>query len=231
MSDILSKIVKIDFPENQFIKEEAVKNQIYLHHTVSGGKAKGDIDYWLSNPSRVATAIVIDRDGTPLQCFSTRHWGYHLGLEEKLFRELLIQYRPLDKTSIGVEIDSWGALIKHTDKKYYPMKWDTVLKKEVPYLAAGSIDDNKVVEYIGQGHRGFHAFEKYTEAQIQTLKELLLLWKDKWNIPLKYSDDIWNINKRALRGEPGVYNHVCVNKGKSDCHPQIELIQMLQTLS
>jgi N-acetyl-anhydromuramyl-L-alanine amidase AmpD len=230
MSDILSKIVPVDFPNDQFFKEETVKNQIYLHHTVSGGSAKGDIDYWLSNPSRVSTAIVIDRNGTPYQCFSTRYWGYHLGLEGKLFSEYLLSYRPLDKTSIGVEIDSWGALIKHTDKKYYPIKWDKDLKKEVPYLAAGPIDDNKVIEYMGQGHRNFHAFEKYTNLQIQTLKELLLLWKDKWNIPLKYNDDIWNISKRALKGEPGVYNHVCVNKGKSDCHPQIELIQMLQSL-
>lgn len=230
MSDILSKIVQVPFPDNQFRKEETTKSQIYLHHTVSGGKAQGDIDYWLSTPDRVATAIVIDRDGTPLQCFSTKLWAYHLGLESKLFREQLIAYRSLDSISIGVEIDSWGALIKHSDKKFYPIRWDINLKKEVPYLAAGHIDNDKVVEYTGQGYRGFHAFEKYTPEQIQTLKELLLLWKDKWNIPLTYHDDIWDISKRALRGEPGIYNHVCVNKGKSDCHPQVELIQMLKTL-
>jgi hypothetical protein len=210
---ILDKIINVPFPESQYKKEETIKNQIFIHHTVSGNNVQGDINYWLNTPGRIATAIVIDRNGTPFQCFSTKYWGYHLSLEVSLFKKHKIPYRLLDKNSIGVELDSWGGLTK---------------KKDIWY-SSGSTVVNNIVEYPN-GFRGFKAFEKYTDEQIQTLKELLLLWKDEWNIPITYNDDIWDINERALKGELGVYTHVCVNESKSDAHPQKELINMLKSL-
>jgi len=212
--DIKEKIKTVNFPETQYIKEEVNKTQIYLHHTVSGGSAQGDVDYWLSDDKRIATAIVIDRDGTPLQCFSTKYWGYHLGIPGSTFKKYKIPYQLLDKISIGVEIDSWGGLTKGKDNKWYSCT-------------------NKLVENVEEypkGFRGYYAFEKYTNEQIQSLKELLLLWKDKYNIPLNYNDNIWDVNTNALKGIAGVYAHVSVRSDKSDCHPQKELIDMLKSL-
>ncbi len=216
--NILDKIKIVNFPENQYFKDETVKKQIYLHHTVSGGSAQGDVDYWLSDTKRIATSIVIDRGGTPLQCFPSKYWGYHLGIEGKVFKKYKIKYQSLDKISIGVEIDSWGGLtFKKKDGKWYS-------------YAGKLVETENVIEYP-EGFRGYYAFEKYTDAQIKTLKELLLYWNKEWNIPLTYKEEIWGVYTDALKGVSGVYTHVSVRSDKSDCHPQKNLIEMLKTLS
>jgi len=210
---IKDKIKVVNFPNNQYFKEETIKKQIYLHHTVSGGTAQGDVDYWLSNPDRIATSIVIDRDGTPLQCFDSKYWAYHLGIPGKTFKKHKIKYQLLDKISIGVELDSWGGLTKGLDGRWYSY--------------ANKLVEN-FVEYP-EGFRGYFAFEKYTDAQIQTLKELLLYWNSQWNIPLTYKEE-WGVSKEALAGESGVWYHINVRSDKSDTHPQESLINMLKTL-
>lgn len=216
MSDILSKIVKVDFPNTQFIENETQKTQIYLHHTVSpSNNAMGVVNYWKSNSERVATHIILQSDGTPYQLYSTKYYAYHLGLKTDTFRAVKVPYKSLDSISIGIEICSAGGLTKQNGK------WKTSF--------GTTLTDDKVIEYPN-GFRGFKAFERYTDAQIQTVKELLLFWKDKWNIPLKYNAGIWDIYKPALQGLPGVYTHTSVRADKSDCHPQQELIMMLQSL-
>jgi hypothetical protein len=56
-------------------------------------------------------------------------------------------------------------------------------------------------------------------------------WKDVYsNIPYAYNADIWDVTSRALTGEPGIFAHVSYRPDKSDCHPQPELIQMLQSV-
>jgi hypothetical protein len=63
------------------------------------------------------------------------------------------------------------------------------------------------------------------------VKDLLLLWKDKYNIPLKYNEDIWDVTSRALKGEPGVYTHNSVRTDKVDIYPHPKMIAMLKSLS
>lgn len=216
MNSILNKIIQVNFPETQYIKEQTQKNQIYLHHTVSNGiNSLADINYWLSTTERIATSIIIQNDGTPYQCFSTKYWGYHLGVKKEVFAAHGIPYINLDKYSIGVEIDSAGGLTKKNGK------WYSCFDSVIP--------DNNVIEYPN-GFRGFYGFEKYTDAQIQTLRELLLYWNNVWKISLEYDETIFDINLNALKGNNGIYTHCSVRKDKSDVHPQIELINMLRGL-
>jgi N-acetylmuramoyl-L-alanine amidase len=216
----LNELIQVDFPEDQYFKEETNKNQIVLHHTVSGGDALGDINYWKSNPDKVATAIVADRSGKIYQCYSTKYWAYHLGLKTS-------SNVPLNKGSIGIEIDSWGGLVKHTDGNWYPAVWDTTLKKYTPNLKVKAIEN--VVEFT-QGFRGFYGFEKYTDAQIESVRKLLVFWNEKYKIPLKYNSDMWDISQKALNGESGVWTHVSYRSDKSDCYPDERLIAMLKSL-
>lgn len=220
-------IVNVQFPDNQYFKEEYNKTQITLHHTVSGPPARGDINYWLSTADRIATAYIVDRDGTVYQCFEPKYWGYHLGVRTADANAVGITYKRLDMTNIGIEIDSWGGLVKHTDNKWYPAYWDNNLKKNIPYLKAGAVAN--VVEYP-KGFRGYFAFEKYTTAQINATTELMSRLATAYNIPTTYNDNIWNINKNALTGVPGIYSHVSFRTDKSDAHPDSELITALKTL-
>ncbi len=217
----LNDIIKVDFPDNQYYREQTTKKQIVLHHTVSGKGVMGDIEWWKGTPERIATSIIIQYDGKIYQCFSSLYWAHHLGL--KTSNNVI-----LNKASIGVEIDSWGPLMKYQNK-WYPIIWSNSLKKEIPNIKQKPIDDNNVIIYPN-GFNGYYAFEKYTNNQIDSLRKLLIYWGDRYNIPLDYNDDMWSVSERALSGVSGIWTHVSYRSDKSDCHPQPELIEMLKSL-
>ena len=74
----LTKVKVYPFPENKYFKEEFNKTQVILHHTVSGPGIDGDVNTWINSKDRVATAIIIARDGTPYNLFPSKYWAYHL---------------------------------------------------------------------------------------------------------------------------------------------------------
>ncbi len=214
--NILKKIKSVDFPEDQYLPRVTEKNQIVLHHTVSPNNSiKGDINTWVNSKSRIATCIIIGGDGTPYQLFSSRYWGYHLGIKSKVFKKLGIPYQLLDDNAIGVEIDSAGGL-KKKDGKWV----DTY----------GYIIPNEEVQEYPNGYKGYYGFQKYTDEQIETLRELLIYWGNHYNIPLDYNDDMWDVSKNALSGKPGIWSHTSFRDDKSDIHPQSELVTMLTKL-
>lgn len=204
----LSKIKSVSFPSNKYFKEIYDKKQIVLHHTVSGPGIRGDLATWLKYKSRIGTCIIIDRDGTPNQLFSSKYWAWHLGVGKK----------SLDSTSIGIEFDNWGPLYK-----------DGNIYRTVAYK-------NKVNVPITQYQDKFRDeeyYESYTDAQIQTAGELIMFWNNRYGIPIDYKEDMWDVSKKALSGEPGIWTHCSYrpNPEKKDCHPQPELIDMLKSLS
>ncbi len=219
----LSKINKIDFPEEQYYNVDTPKNQIVLHHTVSY-RVQGDIDTWVSNPERVATCIIIGRDGVPNQLYSSKKWAHHLGitttfLKKMGFSDYGTRNQMLNKGSIGVEINNIGGLT---------MRKDGLLYDSYGY----KVDKSKyqIIEYE-EPFRGFKYFVKYTQEQIDTTAELLLYWNQVYGIPLNYNEDIWDISMRALNGEPGIFTHNSYRPDKSDIHPDPDMIAMLQSLS
>jgi len=215
----LNNIIQVDFPENQYMKEQTDKKQICLHHTVSGQGVDGDISWWLSTADRIATALIIGWDGKIYQCFSTKYWGHHLGIKAS-------NNTALNKGCIGIEIDAWGGLIK-SNNLWYPAKWDEVSKKNVPNIKAGAV---KNVQEYSQGFRGYFGFEKYTDKQIESVRELLVYFNEKYGIPLTYNESMWKLSQDALVGKTGIWTHVSFRQDKSDCHPQKELTDMLKSL-
>jgi len=210
----LSKIQSVDFPVDQYVAIATEKKQIVLHHTVSGKGIKGDVSHWVNTTSRVATSLIIDRKGVIHQCFSTKYWAHHIGMKGRVINELGTSKSnvELNNSSIGIELDSYGGLIKKDGK------FVTVYGNE--------IDKKDVVEYK-EKYRGYSAYEKYTEAQLATLKELLDFLCEKWSIPSKYNADMFDVSKNALNGVPGIWSHTSYRSDKSDVHPQSELIAAL----
>jgi N-acetyl-anhydromuramyl-L-alanine amidase AmpD len=211
------EIVQHTFPEDQYVREKHPKKQIVLHHTVSGPGVDGDIGWWKSTKERIATCILIARDGEVHQLYSSAYWAWHLGANNSV----------LDKQSIGIELDSWGWLLSHNGR-YYTTKMDPVTRKVIPNLKS-EIPANRVQVYQTP-YKGHYAYEKYTPEQIQSVKELLLLWNKTYGIPLTYKPQMWDYSKEAINGMPGVWSHTSYRKDKSDIHPQPELIEMLKSL-
>ena len=214
-------IKQIAFPASQYMQDVFPKKQIYLHHTAGNANAEQVFKGWAAYTERIATCVSISGKGTAtidgqiVQGFSSKYWAYHLGLKQDIFTKHKVPYQSLDKISIGIEICCWGQLTLK-DGKFY-----NYVNREVPA--------DQVCE-LEKPFKGYKYFHNYTDAQIESTKELLLLWKEKYGIPLEYNEDIWDITPRALKGEPGVYTHNSVRKDKVDIYPHPKLIEMLKSL-
>lgn len=225
MSLDVTKIKQVPLSESQYLKEEAVKTQIVLHHTAGNSSGPGTIKMWdTDDRGRIATCVTISGkglskdtyDGEICQAFSSKYWAYHLGIKGDVFRANGVPAKNLDKTSIGIEICSWGPLEKRGDKFY------NYVDREVP------VDQVTELATPYKGHKYYH---RYTDAQIESVRQLLTYWKQLYNIDLTYRDaDMWAVSKRALRGENGVYTHNSYRKDKTDIHPCPRMIAMLKTL-
>lgn len=226
----------LDFPSSQYIAEETDKSQIVLYHTASGRGVDGDFRSWLSNKERVATNVIIDYQGTINQLFSSRFWGYHLGVKQSDIRSLNLAKRPdqsvvLNKISIGIEIDSWGQLLKIKDRFVaYPNDFgrgnlrDKNGNKIITY-----VPDDRVVRYP-EKFKGYEYYEKYTDDQIESTFQLIKWYSAKYGIDVTYKDDIFGICDRALSMESGLYTHNSYRNDKRDIHPQPNLIEKLKQL-
>ncbi len=212
------KILQIpNFPVSQYYKEEMPKKIIVLHHTVSGSGVKGDINWWEKTSERVGTPYIVDREGIINQIFDDKYWIHHLGIKQYMLNQFgsRVSNDRLNQLSIGIEIDSWGGLVKKNGK------W---------YNSANQEMKCEEVQEYPRGYRGFYAFEKYTPKQLQATKELLQYLISKYNIPKEYNENMFDFNSQAIRGTHGIWTHTSYRPDKSDCHPQPELIAMLKSL-
>ena len=210
-----TKIVQKRLSNDQYIQEEHPKKQIYLHHTAGGGNPVAVANYFQQKEGKVATAFVIGEKGTIVQLFSSKHWAYHLGLKPEVFAEMGVTYRSLDKISIGIEICNFGPLKKQNG--YF-----------VNYVG-GRVDRSQVTELNGK-YKGHIFWQRYTDEQIESTRQLLVYLCDAYGISKDYFDSIFDIDKRALRGENGIFTHNSVRHDKSDIYPCPRMIQMLKNL-
>jgi N-acetyl-anhydromuramyl-L-alanine amidase AmpD len=208
-------IRQINFPKGQYFEQVFPKTQIYLHHTAGAPNADQVWQWWTQDKTPIATCVVIDDSGEIVQGFSSKFWAYHLGVKTSHFSVFKLPYKNLDQISIGIELTNWGQLNERNGKFYNYVN--------------GEIPPSQVYE-LRTPHKGFRYYHSYTDAQIESTKQLLLLWKEKYNIPLTYNEDIWGVSARALKGEPGVFTHNSVRNDKVDVYPHHKLVDMLKTL-
>ncbi len=211
----ISKIKQVRLKESQYFAEESAKTQIYLHHTAGNGNAEAVSRYWNGTSDRVATAFVVGQDGLIVQCFSSKHWAWHLGISKAEFKGQGAKYQNLDKDSVGIEVCNWGYL-KEKDGKFYN------------YVNTRVADS--MVTTLDEPFKGFKHWYKYTDAQIESTRQLLVYLCDTYNIPREYRAQIFSLDKEAFKGTPGIYTHNSVRKDKSDIYPCPRMIQMLENL-
>lgn len=211
----ISKIKQVRLKESQYFAEESAKTQIYLHHTAGNGNAEAVSRYWNGTSDRVATAFVVGQDGLIVQCFSSKHWAWHLGISKAEFKGQGAKYKNLDKASVGIEVCNWGYL-KEKDGKFY-----NYVNARVP---------ESMVTTLDEPFKGYKHWYKYTDAQIESTRQLLVYLCDTYNIPREYRAQIFSLDKEAFKGTPGIYTHNSVRKDKSDIYPCPRMIQMLENL-
>lgn len=219
-----AKIKQSPLKETEFYAEEVKKLQIYLHHTAGNASALNVMSDWNGDKrGRIATCMAISGpgaknspDGEIVQGFSSRFWAYHLGVKQEVFRAYKIPWRNLDEASIGIEVCNWGQL-ELRDGKFYnyvdrQVPWQEVTTLETPF----------------KGHKFYH---KYSDAQIESVRQLLIYWSEIYGIDLTYDyNQLFSVNTKALKGENGLYTHNSVRKDKVDIYPCPRMIAMLKSL-
>ena len=134
---------------------------------------------------RIATAFVIGGkstsngdsswDGVIVRCFPESQWAWHLGAKDT--------NGMFDKISVGIEICNYGPLTKSRTGQYM-----TYVNTPVP--------EDQVVA-LSKPFRGYNYYHKYTDNQLNSLRELLLYLSGRFGINLKLGLQEW-INKESL---------------------------------
>lgn len=235
----ISTILQYPLKADQYVPTDcsALKKIIVLHHTAGGHNPYAVVDYWNSTAERVGTPFVIGgtpaiagqkpdaakktwADGSIVQCFSSKYYDYHIYMAQPA-NKIDAKYKTfahdmdIAKQAIGIEICNWGFLTQK-DGKFY-----SYTNQEVPAA--------DIIEYP-TAYRGSKFYHKYTDAQVAAVCELVTYLCDKYGIPKDYNDDIFEINERALSGQPGIYTHSSFRSDKADIHPQPNLIAALKNL-
>lgn len=194
-------IKRIPLAANQYFTNRQKKTHIFLHHT-AGGSAASAVNSWASNKERVATAFIIERDGTIYNTFDPGCWAYHLGLRG---------FKSLEQASIGIELVSFGNL-KPTEQGTL----HTWTGRQI------SASEETVTPY-----RTFRYWQKYTDRQLSAVKQLVPHLCKLYGIPCRVDlGRIFEYNNPASL-PAGIWSHSSVRADKVDCFPQPELLTTL----
>jgi len=181
---------------------------IVVHFTASGSGT--GVVSWFKNPqSRVSAHYIIDHDGKILQLVKDGDTAWHAGLPGDLARNDAIRPNP---RSIGIEIVNWGPLEKRDDKYY---NW------------TGN-------EHLGQvAEVGGKYWEPFTEAQCESLIELVSYLCKRYNVPHRYpplGPGTYYERAQHLADFHGILGHNAINKYKSDPGPCFDWDRLMDGL-
>ncbi len=201
-------------PDGEYFSGHFEKTGICIHHTV-GGSAKSTFNWWMRDNQMVGTAYIIERDGTIFEVFDPSSWAWQFGLnwdyEDKI---------AFEKRFIGIEIASEGGLIEHENKLYF---FDTVSPRTLK-------QDKEDVFDFGSNYRGYRYFDKYQEAQIDSLTELINHLCDTYTVPRQFPQNPLTFHGERLKSFNGIIGHTMVRKDKTDPIPDNNLWTTLQTI-
>ena len=178
--------------EGNFLSEVYPKTSIFIHHTAGSHNPINTILGWEGDSrGRVATAFVIgnksadglDRqfDGKIYRCFDESRWAYHLGIPDSGGR--------LDKVAIAIEMCNFGFLRK-ANSRYY-----TYVNTE--------FTDKTAITKLAKPFRGYEYYHSYSDAQLESLRTLLLNLSKRFKIDLKKGLQEW-IKKESLKMPAGL---------------------------
>lgn len=207
---------------NQYLQGNYSKEYIITHHTASYDNPYSVIQNWDNTPERVATDFVIGGvnplngrniyDGKILRAFPDGNSSYHIGASGSSY---------MNTHSVGIELTNIGWI---KDGRTY------VNTKPQP----------QYIYHLDKPFRGYTEYQKYSDKQLQSLKELLLYISNRDNIDLHIGLYQWikkegarafEFKEEAYKGKvKGLLTHCNLRKDKSDCFPQQELLDMIMDL-
>lgn len=129
---------------------------LVVHYTASG-PGSNIAKYFSNSSAKVSAHIVIQRDGTVIQCVPFDMIGWHAG-KSRWVSSSGQTYNGLNKYSIGIEIENWG-----------PLKWTG---GEWRSWTGAKVENSRVIEARHKFGTPNCGWETYTEAQIRATVEV-----------------------------------------------------------
>ncbi len=212
-------------PKGEYITGPIKNEYVFLHHTAGHANPYRCIDHWgRDSRGRVATEFVLggidhrngndEHDGVMVQAFPEGAQGWHLGKTGSGW---------MNRHSVGIEICSMGYL-DNDHRTYVNSKCQSeqVIQLEEPF-------------------RGKTYWHNYSEQQLKALYKWLLFIAERDNIDIriglkqyiqKYGPTKgFGFQEDAYLGKvKGLLTHTNVRKGKTDCYPHPDLVDMIMSL-
>ena len=210
-------------PKGEYKTGPTTKEYLFLHHTAGWHNPYRVIDSWgRDTRGAVATEFVLGGpsvkgndetyDGKLLQCFPEGCYGWHLGKNGS---------QHMHTHSVGIEVCNFGWV---KDGKTY---------------AGTTVAESQLVE-LPEKFRGFATWHRYSDKQIEVLKNWILYIAERDNIDVRaglveevkqYGAKGFEFNENAYYGRiKGMWTHTNTRKDKVDMFPQPELLDMLLSL-
>lgn len=211
-------------PSEEYLNGNYKNEYIILHHTAGGANPRAVVDGWKKDCiGKVATEFVVGGqncktgnlkyDGQIVRAFPEGCQGYHIGSSGSSY---------MNTHSVGIEICNFGYI---KDGKTY----------------TGTIADSNQIVSLDSPFRGFSQWHKYSDEQINAVRELLLYISNRDNIDLHEGLYRWiqedgvmkafDFHEDAYDGKvKGLLTHTNIRKDKFDCSPQPNLVDMIMSL-
>lgn len=217
------EVVEYFMPKDEYLQGPIKPEWLFLHHTAGWHNPFNTVKAWDADKiGRIATEFVLGGpsckgddatyDGVLVQCFPKGNWGYHLGKNGS---------QTMHKNSVGIEVCNFGYIVN--GKTY----------------AGATVAQSQIVE-LAQPFRGHKLWHRYSDKQIQVLKEWILWIAERDGIDVraglpalikKHGAAAFEFNEDAYYGRvKGLWTHTNTRKDKVDMFPQQELMDMLTSL-
>ena len=210
-------------PKGEYLPGPTQKEWLFIHHTAGWHNPYRTVDHWSGdNRGRIATEFVMggpsihnndfQYDGDIVRCLPDGAYAWHLGRNG---------LHEMHTNSVGIEVCNFGYL------------------KDGRTYAGSTVHENHIVE-LDKKFKGYKFWHKYSDAQIESLRKLILFIADRDNIDVRKGlpelikqkgAEAFEWNEDAYYGRiKGLWSHSNTNKGKSDMFPQENLLTMLTEL-
>jgi N-acetyl-anhydromuramyl-L-alanine amidase AmpD len=211
-------------PKGEFMNGNYKNDYIILHHTAGGANPRSVVDWWAKDSlGRVATEFVIGGqdcktcstkyDGQIVRAFPEGCQASHIGSSGSSYMNL---------HSVGIEICNFGYV--DNGKTY----------------TGCSVSPEQIIN-LSSPYKGYLSWHKYSDEQINVLRDLLLYISNRDNIDLHEGLYKWIKAEGALKAfdfhidayngnVKGLLTHTNIRKDKFDCCPQPNLVDMIMSL-
>jgi N-acetyl-anhydromuramyl-L-alanine amidase AmpD len=194
-------------PEGQYVAEQNQKDLIVLHFT-AGTTARSAFNTWMADSLRIATAYIVDLDGTIYELFDPKCWAFALGIKGQ-------PGYPNEKRSIQIEIANVGPLKLRGETLCW---WPPDNRCETRWCRLGETH-----KYVKDHYRGCDYYAAFPDIQFLSVCNLVKYLCERFYIKKEIPEgklDSYDID--WFTGYKGIASHQNFRFDKYDIGPAFD---------